>query len=90
MKIGFDSAKDAANFAKHGISLREAERFDWETAIFWEDVRHDYGEIRIRALGFIKERLYAAVFTKRGEFIRMISLRKANARERKKYEKEAL
>ena len=44
--------------------------FDWTTAFVMEDQRHDYGEIRNIALGFIRSRLHALVFTKRNEKIR--------------------
>lgn len=50
-----------------------------------EDVRVDYGERRYRAFGYIGERLFALVFTHRAEKIHVISLRKANSREVKRY-----
>jgi uncharacterized DUF497 family protein len=46
MEIEFDPAKDRTNAARHGISLRAAEGFDWETALEREDDRFDYEEIR--------------------------------------------
>ncbi len=50
-----------------------------------EDLRFDYGERRYRALGMISERLYQIVFTPRGRTVHIISLRKANVREVKRY-----
>ena len=50
MEIEFDPAKDAANVAKHGISLQAAEEFDWNAAIEREDDRFDYGETRFVAV----------------------------------------
>lgn len=44
------------------------------------------GELRHFALGFINGRLYALVYTLRGDVLRVISLRKANKREVKYYE----
>ena len=44
--------------------------FDWTTAFVMEGQRYDYGEIRNIALGFIRSRLHALVFTKRNEKIR--------------------
>ena len=35
MEIEFDPAKDAANLAKHGVSLALAERLDWNAALVW-------------------------------------------------------
>lgn len=58
---------------------------DWESAQLWLDTRKEYGEIRIIALALIKTRLFYVVFTDRGGHRRIISLRKANAREVKRY-----
>lgn len=44
MRVTFDPAKDAANLAKHGISLNEAVGFEWGTAIVWPDTRRDYAK----------------------------------------------
>jgi uncharacterized DUF497 family protein len=53
MRITFDPAKNEHNIQERGISFELAADFDFETAIYAEDVRKDYGEVRIRALGFI-------------------------------------
>jgi uncharacterized DUF497 family protein len=45
----------------------------------------DYDEHRFRALGPIDGRLYALVFTPRAGKVQLISLRKANRRETKRY-----
>ncbi len=81
MKIEFDPDKDAINRQKHGLSLADAERMDFDTAIYRPDGRYDYGEDRIRSLGPIDGRLHMLVFTMRGDVLRAISLRKANPRE---------
>ena len=85
MRIDFDPAKDAANLAKHGVSLMEAGRFDWENALIWTDTRQHYGEPRQAALGLIDERVHFVAFVERGNVRRIISLRKANYREAKYY-----
>lgn len=89
MNITFDSAKDAINQAKHGISLADAADFEWGTAIVWPDTRRDYGEARMVALGYIGLRIMTMVFTDRPADQpterRIISLRKANSREVKRY-----
>jgi len=86
MLITFDPAKDARNREKHGISLVEAEHLDWETVKSFHDRRRAYGEDRQVGYGFLKGRLHSVVYTYRGMSLRIISLRKANMRERKKYE----
>lgn len=85
MKIAFDPAKDAANLAKHGVSLSLAEQLDWETALTWKDERKDYGEDRMLALVLMDSRLYSVAFVDRRSIRRIISLRKANQREVKRY-----
>ena len=44
MNVTFDPAKNAANIAKHGVSLAMASELDWESALLWPDKRRDYGE----------------------------------------------
>ena len=88
MDVEFDVAKDAANRAKHRVSLRAAERFDMETALAAPDDRQDYGEDRWIAVGFVGARLHVLVFTERNGRIRPISLRKALKHEVRHYERE--
>ena len=89
MNVTFDPAKDAANLAKHGFSLLDAVGFEWETAVVWPDTRRDYGEARMVALGYIGLRIMALVFVDRPPEKPtercIISLRKANSREVKRY-----
>ncbi len=85
MRIEFDSAKDAANRAKHGVSLALAAELDWETALVWVDERFDYGEARMIALAPKTGTLYYVAFVDRASTRRIISLRRANRREVKHY-----
>lgn len=85
MNITFDPAKDVANRAKHGVSLADAAAMEWETVWLRPDGRHRYGETRMIGIGYIGQRLYGVVFTDRGDERRIISLRKANAREVARY-----
>lgn len=82
MKLIFDDAKDEANQNKHGMSLSEAAKLEWEDALIWQDTRCDYGEARMIALGAIGERLYCVVYVDRENARRIISLRKANNKEK--------
>ena len=88
MEVEFDSGKDEANRRKHGISLAAAAEMDLLDAQTVADDRRDYGEARFRACGWIGGRLHMLVFTLRGEVVRAISLRKANTRERRRYEQD--
>ncbi len=84
MEIEFDTAKDAANIAKHGVSLTLGASMDMTTAVIDQDDRREYGETRFNALGLIGGRVHAMTFTVR-DCIRIISLRKANSREQARF-----
>ena len=86
MDISFDAAKNARNIATRGISFEQAVEFEWDTALIVADTRKDYGERRFQALGLIAPRLHVLVFTPRSGKTHVISLRKANKREVKRYE----
>ena len=87
MNIIFDPDKNKKNLEKHGFSLTQFEAIDFETAMFEQDRRKEYGEERMRVFGLLEGRLCTAIYTPRDDNFRIISLRKSNARERKRYEK---
>lgn len=87
MNISFDATKDAANLAKHGVSLRLAAELEWGSALTWPDTRRAYGEPRQCGIGYIGLRLFFVAFVDRAEGRRVISLRKANSREVNRYAK---
>jgi uncharacterized protein (DUF4415 family)/uncharacterized DUF497 family protein len=66
MAVEFDPDKDAANIAKHGVSLSRAA--DFEILAFVEDDRSAYGETRFRAWGLIDAMAHCLVFTRRGQW----------------------
>ncbi|MDO8705091.1 MAG: BrnT family toxin [Sulfuricaulis sp.] len=86
MNISYDPGKNEKNIVERGISFERAAEFEWSSALIVEDTRKDYGESRFQALGFIGKRLHALVFTPRAGQVHVISLRKANRREVKRYE----
>lgn len=88
MEIDFDPDKNTRNIKLRGISFDAAKTFEWETAVVIPDHRYHYGETRLRAFGFIQNRLHALVFTPREGVILIISLRKANRREVHWYESQ--
>jgi uncharacterized protein len=85
MRIEFDPAKNAANLAKHGVSLALAAELDWDAALVWVDDRFEYDELRMIALAPKTSILDYVAFVERGEVRRPISLRRANRREVKRY-----
>lgn len=89
MDISFDPLKGERNIATRGISFEQAAAFQWDSALIVEDTRKDYGERRFQALGLIGVRLHVLVFTPRARKVHVISLRRANQREMKRYEEQA-
>ena len=83
MAIDFDPDKDRLNVARHGISLSRSA--DLEMLAVVPDSRFDYGEDRFRAWGLIDRQAYCLAFTTRNGVVRAISLRRAHAREMKRY-----
>jgi len=81
MQIEFDPRKDAANIAKHGISLARAAEMEMLAAE--PDTRFDYGEQRFRVWGRIDGAFYCLALTTRSGGIRAISLRRAHLKEMK-------
>ncbi len=83
MHIEFDDAKDAANIAKHGISLA-LDAVILENAVGQlVDDRQNYGETRVNVFGLIAGRLFVCTTTMRGETYRIISVRKASRQEQR-------
>ncbi|WP_428086495.1 BrnT family toxin [Candidatus Thioglobus sp.] len=90
MKIEFDTIKNKKNIQGRGIDFNIAIDFDLSTSVIIKDERHDYGEKRFAATGYIETSLFVMVFTIREVNVRIISLRRANKRERRKYEQSRI
>lgn len=83
----WDDAKAASNESKHFVSFPFAVRaFEDENRLTVMDERSDYGEVRYITLARIEKRVYVLVYTLRNSVIRLISARKANSREEKRYD----
>lgn len=85
--ISYDPKKNQFNIVKHGLSFEDCYGFDWDTALTIIDDRKEYGETRYIATGFFGTRLHVLCYVETVDDIRVISFRKANLRERKRYEK---
>ena len=85
MRFDFDPEKSAANFAKHGIDFESAQAL-WldergilaATGFLYED--------RILLIGKIDGKHWTAVFTYRGNHIRLISARRSRKKEALSYD----
>lgn len=67
------------------MSFEAARQFGFESALVHIDDRQEYGEVRYVALGWLENRLHVLCFTEEAEGIRVISFRRANDREVKRY-----
>jgi len=87
VRIEYDPEKDMANRAKHGVGLAFGERvFEDEDVIILPSFRPVDGEDRLKAVGKVDSRLYTAVHVWRGEAVRLIPVRRSNAREQRDYD----
>jgi len=92
MVFEWDERKRRGNLVRHGLDFMDAEEMFRRPMLTALDTRDIYGEDRWRGIGMCRGRVLVVAFTERdqGSVIRIISLRKALARERKAYEKEIL
>lgn len=83
--ITFDPVKRERALQERGLDFADAGQVI--DGAVWEfvDDRTDYGETRITTIGFLIDRMVVIVWTPRGEQRHIISMRKANARERARY-----
>jgi uncharacterized DUF497 family protein len=84
MRITFDPAKRAQTLKERGIDFRRAKDVFAGVHVTRRDDRRDYGEPRLVTAGRLGRRIVILVWTPRGNARRIISMRKANARESEK------
>jgi uncharacterized DUF497 family protein len=87
VRISFDPRKNERNLRDRGLSFEAVAQFDFASALVHVDDRKEYGEVRYVALGYLGDRLHVLCFTEEIDGIRVISFRRANDREVKRYAK---
>jgi uncharacterized protein len=87
MEITFDSAKNERNIRERGLSFELVRNLDWNATLIVEDMRTTYPERRFEAIAPIGDRLHIVIFTPTDDGVRVISFRKANLREVRRYAK---
>ena len=88
MEFEWDDAKSDACHTHRGFDFTRAIRaFLDDRRIVARDRRRAYAEDRYRLLGTIEGRVFVVICTMRGSVVRIISARKANARETREYER---
>lgn len=81
----WDEKKNARNKARRQLDFNDAEQVLNGPTLTFEDSRMDYGEPRFITFGLLVGRLVVIAHTPRDDKTRIISMRKGNAREQKKY-----
>ena len=85
MEFEFDAEKSTANETKHGIDFDDAQAL-WDDPWSLEAPARTDDEPRFMVIGRIAGRHWSAVCTRRGDRIRIISVRRARKEEIERYE----
>jgi hypothetical protein len=87
MKITCEPVKRAATLAERGLDFEDAAEVFRGDTLDLPDDRRDYGELRMVTVGHLRGRTVIVVWTPRGNARHVISMRKANAREKARFGK---
>jgi uncharacterized DUF497 family protein len=85
VEITFDPKKSERNLRERNLGFEQAAEFGFAAATYFNEVRN--GENRLVAVGYFKKRLHILCFLPTAVGVRVISFRKANDREARKYGK---
>jgi uncharacterized DUF497 family protein len=85
MEIEFDPAKRRKTLEERGLDFAEAAEILNGPQYTRPDMRIDYAEPRFQTVGLLDGRMVMLVWTPTRTGMRVISLRKCNDREQKKY-----
>ncbi len=86
MQFEWDEEKNLENIRKHKIDFADVPGMFSSPMLINLDEREEYGETRWIGIGLLRNLVAVVVYTERGQYtIRIISARKANRNERKRY-----
>jgi len=85
MEVDFDGGKRDKTLLERGLDFADAKSVFEGVHFTAQDSRVDYEEDRFITVGWLHARLVVLVWTPRGEVRRIISMRKANDREKTLY-----
>ncbi len=86
MNFEWDDNKNKENIIKHGIDFNDAIEVFSSPRLEYLDTRFDYNEPRYITIGFCNNRIVLVAYSDVDGTIRIISARRANAKEKKKFE----
>lgn len=88
LEFEWDNGNEDKNLVKHGITNEEAEQTFFNFNVALVDEAHSQKEERYQLIGeSLSGKILFIVFTERSDKVRIISVRTANHKERKIYEK---
>ncbi|EJZ6592833.1 BrnT family toxin [Salmonella enterica] len=87
MEIDYDDSKRNRTLSERGLDFARAAEVFAGKHFTAEDMRQDYGEIRYITAGTLDGRIVVLVWTPRDNARRIISMRKANEREKARFKK---
>ena len=79
----WDENKRAANLRHHELDFQDVEEFDWDGGVHERSDRK--GEVRFMAIGYFRDILHVVIYTERQDTTRIISFRRANKQEVRRY-----
>jgi hypothetical protein len=85
VRITFNRAKREWTLRERAIDFRDAKHVFAGRTLDLRDTRFDYSEPRMQTIGYLAGRMVMVVWTPRGQARRIISMRKCNAKEQKRY-----
>jgi len=85
VRITYDPAKHAWTLATRGLDFEDAPIVFANLTDEVEDLRKAYGEQRIQCFGLLNDRLVVVVYTPCEGARHVFSMRRANAREQRRY-----
>jgi uncharacterized DUF497 family protein len=88
MKITYDPVKRQATLKDRGLDFEDASAVFMGTVFDIPDARREYGEPRVRTVGYLNGRMVMVVWTPRGEDRHVFSMRKTNEREQARFRKQ--
>jgi hypothetical protein len=87
MRITCDPVKRAITLAERGLDFEDAAQVFRGDTLDFPDDRRNYGETRVITVGHLRSRMVIVVWTPRGSARHVISMRKANDREKARFGK---
>ena len=88
MKITYDPEKQKKTLKERGLNFVDSILIFEDEVFEFEDIRKDYGEKRMIAVGRLVGRMVIVGYVQRGKVKHIFSMRKANEREVKKYQEQ--